>query len=61
MQYALALAEQASELNEVPVGALIVQENVVIGQGANSPISGVDATAHAEINAIRAACLTVDN
>lgn len=55
MRRALELAAQAEALGEVPVGALIVRDNCIIGEGFNQPISSCDATAHAEIVAIRAA------
>lgn len=53
MRSALALAEQAAAAGEVPVGALVVQEGVIIGRGHNQPISSHDPTAHAEIMALR--------
>lgn len=56
MQRALRLAERAEQREEVPVGAVIVLDDQVIGEGFNAPIGSNDATAHAEINAIRAAC-----
>ncbi|MGH1371499.1 MAG: tRNA adenosine(34) deaminase TadA [Cellvibrionaceae bacterium] len=55
MARALALAERAEALGEVPVGALVVLDGEVIGEGWNQPISGCDPTAHAEIMALRAA------
>ena len=55
MQRALVLARRAYELNEVPVGALVVLGGRVIGEGWNSPIASHDPTAHAEIVALRAA------
>jgi len=55
MQYAIELAKRAEAEREVPVGAVIVENNDIIGQGWNRPISGHDPTAHAEIQAIRAA------
>lgn len=61
MQRALKLAKQGSTLGEVPVGAVLVHDQKVIGQGFNEPISNHDATAHAEIIAIRDACLYLDN
>ena len=61
MQYALSLASKASELGEVPVGAVLIRDNKIIGEGYNAPISNVDATAHAEIQTIRAACVTENN
>lgn len=60
MQIALDLAKQGADLGEVPVGAVIVLEGQVIGQGFNCPIIKKDATAHAEMVAIRQACHTLD-
>lgn len=57
MQRALVLAEKAAELNEVPVGAVIVRNNMVLGEGWNQPIGSCDPTGHAEIRAIRQAAL----
>jgi len=56
MEKALMLADQAASEGEVPVGAILVLGNEIIGQGYNSPISCCDPTAHAEIQAIRDAC-----
>lgn len=61
MAHALKLAEQAQKLGEVPVGAVVVFDNQIIGEGWNQPISGKDATAHAEIQALRQACRTKNN
>lgn len=59
MQQALQLAQQAERVGEVPVGALVVLDNTVIGAGWNQPIGQCDPTAHAEIVALRqAACGT---
>ncbi|BAW81055.1 cytidine/deoxycytidylate deaminase [Candidatus Nitrosoglobus terrae] len=55
MNYALTLARQAEQAGEVPVGAVLVQNNEIIGEGWNCPIGTHDPTAHAEIQAIRAA------
>jgi tRNA(adenine34) deaminase len=55
MRKALALAKRAEAMGEVPVGALIVREGQVLGEGWNQPISAHDPTAHAEILALRAA------
>lgn len=55
MAAALKLAEKAWELDEVPVGAVVVREDRIIGEGFNCPIRTWDATAHAEIMAIRSA------
>lgn len=61
MQHALAQAMQAERENEVPVGAVIVRDNEIIAEGYNQPISRHDPTAHAEIVAMRAAGLALDN
>jgi tRNA(adenine34) deaminase len=61
MQFALEQAQLAAEQGEVPVGAVIVSENKVIGAGFNAPISLKDPSAHAEIQAIRQACGQIDN
>jgi len=61
MRRALELAHIAEVAGEVPVGAVIVQENQVIGEGANAPIAGHDPTAHAEIQALRAAGQALQN
>lgn len=53
MRQALSLAQRAQEEGEVPVGALLVQDNQVIGEGWNRPIGRHDPTAHAEIMALR--------
>lgn len=62
MMLAIKEAYKAEEIDEVPVGAVIVDENSqVIGQGFNRPISTNDPTSHAEINAIRMASDTRKN
>jgi len=61
MRAALALAEQARNAGEVPVGAVVVRDGVVIGSGFNSPISRHDPSAHAEILALRAAAVASGN
>ena len=61
MRAALALAEQARDAGEVPVGAVVVRDGVVIGSGFNSPISRHDPSAHAEILALRAAAVASGN
>lgn len=53
MQQALQLARQANDMNEVPVGAVIVLNGEIIGQGFNQPITTHDPSAHAEIQALR--------
>lgn len=61
MQLAYEQAELAAQQGEIPVGAVVVSQNRVIGSGYNAPISLLDPTAHAEIQAIRAACLSLEN
>lgn len=61
MRRALALARQGQAEGEVPVGALVVVDGEVIGEGWNRPISAADPTAHAEIQALRAAARTAGN
>jgi tRNA(adenine34) deaminase len=61
MRRALALAARAADRGEVPVGALVVMEDEVIGEGWNQPIADRDPTAHAEIVALRAAARKADN
>jgi len=61
MKLALRLAKKAELKNEVPVGALIVQNGEIIGQGMNTSISDHDPTSHAEINAIREAAKSIKN
>ncbi len=55
MREALLLAQQAADVGEVPVGAVVVGGGEIIGSGFNQPIRTCDATAHAEIVAIRSA------
>jgi tRNA(adenine34) deaminase len=61
MRAALDQAQQAASSGEVPVGAVIVLEGAVLGAGHNSPIADHDPSAHAEMNALRAACQAVGN
>ena len=56
MREALALARRAGEAGEVPVGAVVVCDDAIVGRGWNRPIAARDATAHAEIDALRDAC-----
>ena len=58
---ALKLANQASNINEVPVGALIVKDNQIIGRGFNKIISNNSVSAHAEIIAINNASRFLNN
>lgn len=61
MARALELAEQAGAGGEVPVGAVVVKDGVVIAEGYNQPITDCDPTAHAEIVAIRNASASLKN
>ena len=61
MRHALALAHHAAEQGEVPVGAVIVANGIVIGEGWNQPISSCDPTAHAEVVALRDAGRRLQN
>ncbi|MDS4029453.1 MAG: tRNA adenosine(34) deaminase TadA [Candidatus Contendobacter sp.] len=61
MSRALELAQRAADAGEVPVGAVLVRGDEVIGEGWNQPIGARDPTAHAEVLALRAAAARVDN
>ncbi|GKX55184.1 tRNA-specific adenosine deaminase [Leminorella grimontii] len=61
MRYALQLAERADEEGEIPVGAVLVLDNRIIGEGWNRPIGRHDPTAHAEIAALRQGGETLQN
>ncbi|MDB5859715.1 MAG: putative bifunctional protein : haloalkane dehalogenase [Ramlibacter sp.] len=61
MREALVLARQAAAAGEVPVGAVVVRDGVVIGRGHNRPVSGHDPTAHAEVQALREAATALGN
>ena len=61
MEQALALAHAAAARGEVPVGAIVVRDGIVIGRGGNAPIAANDPTAHAEIAALREAGAALGN
>ena len=61
MRYALRLAQRAEQLGEVPVGAVVVKDNRCIAEGWNNSIVSHDPTAHAEVVALRAAGIVVEN
>jgi tRNA(adenine34) deaminase len=61
MEHALEQALLAAAAGEVPVGAVVVQDGVVLATGYNHPIAGHDPTAHAEIGAMRAAAAALGN
>ena len=61
MAKALVLARQAMAIGEVPVGAVLVRNEELIGEGSNQPISSNDPTAHAEIVAVRNAAQALGN
>jgi tRNA(adenine34) deaminase len=61
MEEALREAQRALALGEVPVGAVVVYEGRVVGQGCNRPLTSNDPTAHAEILALREAGQAIGN
>lgn len=61
MRHALLLAERAQAAGEVPVGAVVIKDGTIIGEGSNRPIAAHDPSAHAEIVALRAAAAAVSN
>ena len=61
MTRAIELAKMAKAAGEVPVGAVIVKNGAIVGEGWNRPISTRDPSAHAEMIAMRAAATTLDN
>ena len=61
MREALSLASQAAAAGEVPVGAVVVKDGMIVGRGYNRPVSGRDPTAHAEVIALRDAAARLDN
>lgn len=61
MSLALAQAREAGAAGEVPVGAIVVLDGAVVGQGFNRPIGNADPTAHAEVMALRDAARNLGN
>jgi tRNA(adenine34) deaminase len=61
MRRALELAKRAQDEGEVPIGAVVVLNREIAGEGWNRPIAASDPTAHAEIQAMRAAAKTIGN
>ena len=61
MRAALEQARRAGALDEVPIGSVVVRDGEIIGRGCNRPISAVDPTAHAEIDALRDAARRIGN
>jgi tRNA(Arg) A34 adenosine deaminase TadA len=61
MGFALAEAQRAREIGEVPIGAVVVIDKQIVGSGHNQPIRRKDPTAHAEILALRAAAERIGN
>ena len=61
MKRALELSQSAADYGEVPVGAVIVYDGEIVGEGYTQPISSCDPTAHAEVVAMRRACATLNN
>jgi len=61
MRHALTLAQRAADAGEVPVGAVLVNEGIAVGEGWNQPIGAHDPSAHAEMVALREAARRVEN
>jgi tRNA(adenine34) deaminase len=61
MAEALAEAERGAAAGEVPVGAIVVLDGVIVGRGFNAPIGTQDPTAHAEMAALREAAVRIGN
>tara|TARA_Y100000815_G_scaffold5195_1_gene5004 strand:- start:100 stop:723 length:624 start_codon:yes stop_codon:yes gene_type:complete len=61
MRHALTLADKAESIGEVPVGACVVLNGELIGEGFNTPITDNDPSAHAELRAVKEAASTVQN
>ena len=61
MRHALVLAQRAAARGEVPVGAVVVREGTIVGEGANAPLASHDPTAHAEVLALRDAAQRLGN
>ncbi len=61
MTKAILLAEEAANNGEVPIGAIVIKDNIIVGKGYNQVERLSDPTAHAEIIAISAACDTLEN
>lgn len=61
MRHAIELARQGQESGEVPVGAVIVKDDQIVGEGWNQPIGQHDPSAHAEMVALRQAGKTLNN
>ena len=61
MSIALDLAKESFDFEEVPVGAVVVKGEKILGKGRNKVISDNDVSSHAEINAIRNASVTIGN
>ena len=61
MKHALTLADKAESIGEVPVGACVVLNGELIGEGFNTPITDNDPSAHAELRAVKAAASAVQN
>jgi tRNA(adenine34) deaminase len=61
MARALELAREAARMGEVPVGAVVVKDGTIIGEGHNAPRALADPTAHAEMLALRRAAMAIGN
>ncbi|MHB1947083.1 MAG: tRNA adenosine(34) deaminase TadA [Gammaproteobacteria bacterium] len=61
MQHAIQLAQMAAQNQEVPVGAVLVVDDKIVGEGSNRPISQCDPSAHAEMIALRDGAKNINN
>ena len=61
MMHAIELAKHAEQQGEVPVGAVVVENEQILGEGWNKPISTNDPSSHAEIVALRSAAIQKEN
>lgn len=61
MEEAIVEAKKAEQIGEVPIGAIVVRDGIIIGRGYNIRETSLDATTHAEILAIQDACRTIEN
>ena len=61
MRAALECAAHAADVDEVPIGAVVVVDGQIVGTGFNQPIRSNDPTAHAEVNALRSAARALGN
>ena len=61
MKQCIEIARQSGDIQEIPVGSLLIQNNIILAKSHNTSINKNDPTAHAEINVIREACIKINN